>query len=77
MIEVAVARAFHGAESRESDQTLLSKLSIVQYRLAGNPRSCITFLQRCSLVSEKLFYAFDHLGRLIHNSFSQRLKFLT
>ena len=31
MIEVAVARAFHGAESRESDQTLLSKqLSIVQ-----------------------------------------------
>lgn len=25
MIEVAVAHAFHGAESRESDQTLLSK----------------------------------------------------
>ena len=54
----------------------LNKLSIVQYRLAGTPRSCITFLQRCSLVSEKLFYAFDHLRRLIHNSFSQRLKFL-
>jgi len=35
MIEVAVARAFHGAESRESDQALLSKQ--IEYCAVASP----------------------------------------
>ena len=39
MIEVAVARAFHGAESRESDQTLLSKQ--IEYCAVSPPASAV------------------------------------
>ena len=57
----------------------LDKLSIVQYRLPASRDPAVlhhVLAAMLSLVSEKLFYAFDHLRRLIHDSFSQRLKFL-